>query len=143
MPMNLGATSPTVMASMAANPGMPVTNTHPGQETLTMALDAPAVEEWELSVPETALPATTASNESQLGASFLNNCAHQTTPNNNISMCSSDSFSQENVKSALTERLNDKIYNTFKENFSTINLDSISKMLPKVHVYNQEIAKFI
>ena len=130
MPITLSAASPTVIPSMAANQGMPVTNTNPGQETLTTALTAPAGEEWELSVPETALPVTTASNESQLVASYINNYAHQTTPGNNISMCSLDSFAQENLKSVLTERLNDKIYNTFKESFSSITLDSISKTLP-------------
>ena len=45
--------------------------------------------------------------------------------------------------SALTERFNNKMYGIFKENFSGIKLDSISKMLPKVCAYNQEIAKFV
>ena len=89
-----------------------------------------------MSAPETAMPVTTASNESQSGTSYLNNCANQTTPCNNISMCSSDPFAQENLKSILTERLNNKIYSIFKENFSNTNLDSISKMLPKVNTYN-------
>ena len=113
---------------MAANPGMPVTNANPCQEALTTALDASAVEEQELSVPETALPVMTASNESQLGASYINSCTHHTSPSNNV-VCSSDSFAYENLKSVLTERLNDKIYSTFKENISNINLDSISETL--------------
>ena len=96
-PITLGAASPTVIPSVAAYPGTPVTNTNPCQETSKAALDAPAAEELELSVPETALPVTTASNEGHFGASYLNNCAHQTTPNNNISMCSSDSFAQGNL----------------------------------------------
>ena len=58
-------------------------------------------------------------------------------------MCSLDPFAQENLKSALTERFNDKIYSTFKENVSNINQDSISKTLPKVQAHKQEIAKFV
>ena len=50
------------------------------------------MEEQELSAPETALPVTTASNISQLGASYLNNHANQTTLGNDVSMCSSDPF---------------------------------------------------
>ena len=58
-------------------------------------------------------------------------------------MCSSDSFAQENCKTFLNERLNDKIYNTFKENFSNTNLNSIRETSPKVHMYNQKLAKFV
>ena len=68
----------------------------------------------------------------------LNNCIHQVIPNNNVSVYSSDSFAQENIKTLLNKRLNDNIYNTFKEN-----LDSVSKVSPKFCVYNQEIAKFM
>ena len=55
-----------------------------------------------MSVPETILPAATANNESQFGASYLNNHAHQGSPNNNVSnnsvsVSSFDSFTQENL----------------------------------------------
>ena len=90
--ITLDTASPAVMPSVAGNPGMPVTNANPGQEALTTALNAQAMEEQELPAPETALPATTANNESQLGISYLNNCANQTSPGNNISVCSSDPF---------------------------------------------------
>ena len=143
MPITLGAASPTVLQSMAANPGMPVTNANTAQKVSAMVLDAQTVKEWEMSVPETTLPATTASSESQLGASYINNCTHHTSPSNTISVCSSDSFAQENLTSVLTERLNNKIYTTFKQNFNNINLGSINKALPIVCTYDQEIAKFI
>ena len=78
--------------------------------------------EQELSVPDTVLPVTTINNESQQNASYLNNWVHQVIPNNNVSVCSSDSF---------------------KETFSNTNLDSVSKLSPKVHAYNNEIAKFV
>ena len=61
--LTLGAASSTVIPRMAANTGMPVTNANLGQEALTRDLDV--MEEQELSVTETTLPATTASNESQ------------------------------------------------------------------------------
>ena len=75
-------------------------------------------------------------NESQLGASYLNNCIHQVVQNTSISMCSSNSYAHENLT-------NDKIYTTFKEIFSNINLDSVSELSPKFQSYNKEIAKFI
>ena len=71
MPITLDAASPTVIPSMAANPGMTVTNAKSGKKALTTPLNAQAMEEWELSAPETALPVTTASDESQLGVSYL------------------------------------------------------------------------
>ena len=140
-----GAASPTVIPSVAATPDTHVTIMTHIQEILatTSVLNTPAMVEQELSVPETVLPETTANNESQLDASYLNNYVHQVIPNNNVSMCSSDSFAQENLKTLLNERLNDQIYCTFKETFSNTNLDSISELSPKVCMYNKEIAKFI
>ena len=58
-------------------------------------------------------------------------------------MSSSDSFTQESLPAALNERLNDKIYITFKETFSNSSSASISEVAPKVHSYNKEIAKFM
>ena len=58
-------------------------------------------------------------------------------------MCSSDSYGQENLKGLLNEKLNDKIYSTFKEMLSNTNLDSVSELSPKVQSYNKEIAKFV
>ena len=51
---------------------MPVTIMTQVQEALatTSVLDTPAMVEQELSVPKTGLPATTANNESQLGALY-------------------------------------------------------------------------
>ena len=82
-------------------------------------------------------------NESQLDASYLNNCIHLIIQNTNVSVYSSDSYAQENLKSLLNEKLNDKIYSTFKELLSNTNLDSVSELSPLVNSYNKEIAKFI
>ena len=46
------------------------------------------------------------------------------------------------LKTLLNESLNNKIYSTFKETFSNTNLDSVSKLSPKVYMYNKEITKF-
>ena len=54
-----------------------------------------------------------------------------------------DPDSQENLKSLFNKRLNDKIYTTFKELFSNTNIDSVHKRLPKIKVYNNEIARFM
>ena len=101
MPITLGVASPTVMPSAATTMGMPVTTTTPAQEAMavTTVLDTPAIvmppiltassvseTEHELSVPDTTLPVQPAINESQLGASYLNNCIHQVVHNTSISM---------------------------------------------------------
>ena len=139
------AASPTIIQNVAATPGMHVTIMTQVQENLAAmaVLDTQAMVEQELSVPETVLPVTTANNESQLGASYLNNCFHQVVPNNNVSMCSLDSFAQENLKTLLNERLSDEIYSTYRETFSNTYLHSVSESLPKVNAYNKEIAKVV
>ena len=43
-------------------------------------------------------------------------------------MHSLDSYAQENIKSLLDEKLNYKIYSTFKETFSNTNLDSVNEL---------------
>ena len=92
-------------------------------------------------MPETVQPATTANNKSLLGALYLN--SNINIPNSNIPVCSSDSFVQDNLQMLLNKKLNDKIYTTFKATFSNVNLDSVSKVKPKVHKYNNEINKFV
>ena len=102
------------------------------QEALaaTTVLEIPAVVEQELSVPETILAVHPANNESQLGASYRNNCIHQVIQNTNVSVCISDSDTQENLKTLQNEKLNDKIYSTFKKAFSNTNLDSVKVLSP-------------
>ena len=106
-PINLGAASPTIIPNVATTLGTPVTITTQAQEALaaTTVLDTPAMVEQELSVPETILPVHLAPNESQLGASYLNNCIHQVVPHTNVSLCSSDSYAQENLKTLVNEKL--------------------------------------
>ena len=113
------------------------------QEVLATATDlgTPTRIDQEVSMPKTAQPATTTNNESQLGALYLN--SHINIPNSNISVCSSDPLVHENLKMLLNEKLNDKMYTAFRATFSNINWDSVSKTSPKLHAYNNEIAKFV
>ena len=113
MPITLGVASPTIIPSVVTTPGTPVTITTPTQEAVatTTVLDtpanAPAVTEMEheLSVPETVLPVHPSTNESQLGASYLNICVHQVVQNTNVSTCSSDSYTQENLKKSSKQKV--------------------------------------
>ena len=61
----------------------------------------------------------------------------------NVSVCNLDSEAQEYLKSHFNERLNDKVYSTFKELFHNINMDSIKEALPKISVYNDIIARYV
>ena len=61
----------------------------------------------------------------------------------NNSISSSNSITQEYLQNHFNKWLNDKAYNTFKELFQGINIDSMREALPKVSIYNSIIAKFI
>ena len=113
---------------------MPVTITTPAHEALaaTTVLDNLAMVEQDLLVPETVLPVHPAANESQLGASYLNNSVHQVIPNINVAVCISVSYAEENLQHFLNENLNDKIYSTFKKLLSNTNLDSVSELSLKI-----------
>ena len=54
-----------------------------------------------------------------------------------------DAAMHEYLKNHFNELLNDKVYNTFKELFGSINIDSMKETLPKVSIYNDTIAWFI
>ena len=79
--------------------------------------------------------------ESHLGGSYINN--PQIHDSSNISACSSDLDTQENLKSHFNDRLSDKIYTTLSELFSSVNIDSVMEILPKINEYNREIAMFV
>ena len=101
IPLMVGMTSPAIGtgAPAVAMPPAPV-------ET---KLQPPAVS-------ETTSPIQSPTTESQLGASHINSQSQQVVnDNSNISVCSLDSEAQQNLKSLFNERLNDKVYTTFKE----------------------------
>ena len=115
MPITLDVASPTIVSTAATTPNMPVTTMAPATTNLTTITET----EHEVSVPETmSYQSQPTTNKSQLDVSYLNNHAHQVVQNTSISMCSSNSYAQRNLKSLPDERLNDKIYNTLKEIFS-------------------------
>ena len=61
----------------------------------------------------------------------------------NVPICSLNSEAHDNLKMHLNERLNDKIYSTFKESFSHVNVYSIKEVLPKIDMYNNTITQYI
>ena len=60
-----------------------------------------------------------------------------------ISVCSLDLEVHEHLKNHFNGHLKEKVYNTFKELFGSINVDSMKEALPKVSIYNDTIAKFL
>ena len=125
MPITLGVASPSKVPAAATAPDTPVTTMSPAQEALAVTtvpvpataatmpptLTTPAATncatitetDHELSVPETILLAQPTTNESQFGASYLNNCVHQVVQITSTSMCSSHADAQKNLKSHLNE----------------------------------------
>ena len=140
MAITAGVASPTIIPSAPTTPCMSVTIMTSAQEALaaTTLLDTLEIVEQELSVPETILPVHPATNESQLGTSYLNNGVHHIIQNTDVSVCSSDLYAQEILKSLLNEKINDKIYSTFKEMLSNTNLHSVCELSPKDHYYNKK-----
>ena len=59
------------------------------------------------------------------------------------SISSLDLVAHEYLKNHFNDLLNDKVYNTFKELFGNINIDSMKEALPKVSIYNNTIARFV
>ena len=88
---------------------------------------------------------TQPSVDNQLGGSYIRE-AQVTQLENvscNTSVSSSDLVMQDCLKNDFNEQLNDKVYNTFKELFEGINIDSMKEALPKVSIYNNIMARFI
>ena len=79
--------------------------------------------------------------DSQLRGSYIINM--QTQNKGNISICSLDSVAHKYLKNHFNKRINDKVFETFKDLFGNINTDSIKEALPKVSVYNNIIAKYV
>ena len=118
----------------------PVTTTD-AQVTPTLPVPVKAIPDPTLPVPVTVIPVKPPIAESQLVGPYINN--PQVHDSSNISVCSSDADTQENLKSHFNDRLSDKIYTTFRELFSNVNIDSVWEILPKINEYNREIATFV
>ena len=68
---------------------------------------------------------------SHLGGSYITDTqVHH--DNSNMSVCSLDSEANENLKTHFNKRLNNKVYDTFKELFSNVNIDSIKEVYLKL-----------
>ena len=118
----------------------PVTTTD-AQATPKLPVPVKAVPDPTLPAPVTVIPVQPPMAESQLGGSYIND--PQVHDSSNISVCSSDLDTQENLKSHFNNRLSDKIYNAFRVLFSIVNINSVWEILPKITKYNTEIAKFV
>ena len=93
-------------------------------------------------VPVIEVPMQLPMMDSQLGGSYITN-AQVHNDVSSISICSLDSEAHHNIKTHFNERLNDKIYSTFKELFDHVNIYSIKEVLPKIDVYNNTIVRYV
>ena len=118
----------------------PVTATD-AQATQMLQVPIKAIPDPTMPAPVTVIPMQLPMAESQLGGSYINNL--QVHNSSNISMCSSDSEIQENLKSHFNNRLSDRIYTTFRELFSNVNIDSVQEKMPKINEYNREKARYV
>ena len=82
-------------------------------------------------VPIAEVPVQPPMVDSQLGGSYITN-THVHNHGSNVSIYSLDSEAHENLKSHFNEKLNDKVYSTFKL-FSNVNVDSIKDLSCYLH----------
>ena len=90
--MSTATSVPTI--DVKATPGLPV--------------PAKAIPDLTLPARATLIPWQPPMAEYQLGGSYINNL--QVHDSSNVSVCSSDSDTQENLKSQFNDRLSDKVY---------------------------------
>ena len=151
-PVTMGSATPTTVSDIPATPttvsdipatpitvsDTPVTITPTAQADTDLVEPAP---EPVMPEPIAEVPMQQAHVDSKLGGSYITNM--QTQNEGNASICSLDSVAHKYLKNHFNERLNDKVYETFKELFGNINTDSTREALPKVSVYNNIIAKYV
>ena len=80
------------------------------------------------------------STNNQLGESYLADVQHN---GKHIPFHCTDADECKHLTNHFNELLSNKVYNTFKDLFSNINLDSIQETYPKISVYNKIIAQFV
>ena len=119
----------------------PITATD-AQPTAMQPVPVETIPELLIPMPITEAPMQLPIGNSQFQGSYITDIqVHH--DGSNMSVCSSDSEGHENLKNHFNERLNDKVYSTFKELFSNVNVDSIKDVLPKISVYNDMIARYV
>ena len=80
------------------------------------------------------------SNNNQLGESYVAGVQHSSSK---APFHCTDEMTCEYLKNHFNESLNDKIWNTFKDLFSNINIDSIQETYPKISIYNIIIMQYV
>ena len=87
-------------------------------------------------VPTNEEPAEESSTNNQLGEYFQHNGYH-------IPFHCTDMEAHKHLTNHFSEHLSNKVYNTFKDLFSNINLDSTQETYQKISIYNKIIAQFV
>ena len=100
MPVTAGSTTPATTAD-AQTTTMPPVQVQTAPEPL-------------MPVPVAEVPMQPPMVDSQLGGSYITNMQEHH-DGSNVSICSLDLEAHENLKSHFNERLNDRVYSTFKE----------------------------
>ena len=85
-------------------------------------------------------PAEQPSTNHQLGESYILDIQHN---GKHVSFHCTDADECEHLTNHFNECLSDKVYNTFKDLFSNVNLDSIQETYPKINIYNKIIAQHV
>ena len=76
----------------------------------------------------------------QLGESYVADLQHN---DKHVPFHCTDVDECKHLTNHFNECLSDKVYNTFKDLFTNINLDSIQETYPKSNVYNKIIMQFV
>ena len=80
------------------------------------------------------------STNNQLGVSYVADVQHS---GSNVPFHCTDTMTCKHLTNDLTECLYDKVYNTFKDLFNDININSIQETYPKISIYNNRIVQFV
>ena len=79
-------------------------------------------------------------NNNQLGETHVADIQHNGIK---VPFHCTDAITSEHLTNHFNDHLNDKIYNTFKDLFCHINIDSIQEIYLKISIYKNIIAQFV
>ena len=107
----------------------------PASKTLTEDMtQAELVARLLAPVSPTEEPAEESSTNHQLGESYTGDVQHN---GKYVPFHCTDAHECQHLTNNFIKHLSDKVYNTFRDHFSNINLDSIQETYPKINVYNK------
>ena len=85
-------------------------------------------------------PVEESSASIQLGESYIADIQHS---GKHVPLHCTDGEEHEHFTDQFNEQLNAKIFNTFKDLFSNVNLNSIQETHPKISIYNKIIMQYV